>query len=85
MNMEDRIAIVTQMTVNQEGLIEEHRIFPAWVRNHAQLAYPSVGSCWEGQGPIPEKIHSTQGLEQALRLQHEIAQTLKRSAMKWVL
>ncbi len=75
---EDRMAVVTHMTVNDEGHIEKHTIFRALVHNHAQLTYRGVGGWFDGRDAIPEKIALMPRLEQTLRLQHQIAQALKK-------
>lgn len=75
---EDRLAIVFKILVGEEGEIEEGEIFEAMVRNHAKLAYPSLGSWLEGDGPIPAKVNAVAGLREALLCQHQAAQLLKK-------
>ncbi len=74
---QDRVALVVRATVNREGEVEEGSIFEAYVRNHAKLAYLSLGSWLEGKGEIPEKVKQVPGLEEALKCQHQTAQALK--------
>ena len=47
------------------------------VRNHAKLAYPSLGAWLEGNGPMPPKIADVKGLEENLRQQDRVARALK--------
>ncbi|SRR5581483_4930004 len=75
---EDRLAIVFKILIGEEGEIEEGEIFEAVVRNHAKLAYPSLGSWLEGQGPIPAKVKEVGGLKESLLCQHKAAQLLKK-------
>lgn len=74
---EDRLALVVKVIMNSHGEIEEGSIFEAKVRNHAKLAYPSLGAWLQGSGKIPDKINAVSGLEKALLCQHKAAQVLK--------
>ena len=74
----DRLAIVVKVEMSSDGELREGEIFEAMVRNHAQLAYPSLGAWLEGKGEIPEKIKQVHGLRKALLCQHQVAQTLKK-------
>lgn len=74
---EDRVAMVVQIKVDSTGKIEEGAISPALVRNHAKLAYNAVGSWLEGRAEMPEKVENVSGLENALKVQHEVAQLIK--------
>ena len=47
------------------------------VRNHAKLAYPSLGAWLEGTGPMPPKVGTVAGLEANLREQDRAAQVLR--------
>ena len=49
---EDRPAIVVEMGIDPDGTVQNSDIYTAIVRNHAKLAYNSVGSWLEGEGPI---------------------------------
>lgn len=73
---EDRLAVVIDMEVGPKGRIRQESVYRAWVRNKAQLAYPSVGAWLEGQTLPPEKVR-TRGLEEQLRIQDRIAQKLR--------
>lgn len=74
----DRLAIVVKVEMTSEGELRDPEIFEAMVRNHAKLAYPSLGAWLEGNAEIPEKVQGIPGLEQALLCQHRTAQTLKK-------
>ncbi len=75
---EDRMAVVIEVNVNEEGDVEGGKIFRALVRNHAKLSYGGVGDWLEGKIPIPEKIKTVGGLETSLKYQHRIAQLLQK-------
>jgi exoribonuclease-2 len=70
---EDRAAVVIDFVVNASGEIGESSIYPALVRNHAQLTYNKVGAWLEGHGELdvaPE-------LQAQLKLQDEAARLLR--------
>ena len=73
----DRAAIVIEYAVEPDGSIGRSDVYQALVRNHAQLAYPSVGAWLEGTGPMPPAIGRVPGLEENLRWQDDAAQALK--------
>lgn len=47
---EDRMAMVVDMVFGTNGELQESEVYPAQVRNHVKLAYPSVGAWLEGTG-----------------------------------
>lgn len=73
----DRVAVVVEMVLSEDGSLQHSDLYEATVRNHAKLAYNSVGSWLEGNGPVPRGISTVAGLEENLRLQDRIAQKLK--------
>ncbi len=76
---QDRLAIVIQMEVDAAGSIQKPEVYRALVHNHAKLAYHSVGAWLERQGhqKMPERVAKTKGLDGQLRMQDEIAQTMR--------
>jgi len=74
---QDRLAIVVEMLVNPGGELEDSNVYPAWVHNHAKLAYNSVAAWLEQNGAIPAAITAVQGLAENLKLQDKAAQSLK--------
>ncbi len=74
---EDRLSIVVEMVVGADGSLEDSKIYRAWVRNHAKLAYNSVAAWLEKKGDIPQEIAAVQGLAENLQLQDRIAQSMK--------
>lgn len=73
---EDRVSVVVEMTVGVDGTVEDSSICRALVRNKAKLAYNSVAAWLEGEGPIPEAITAVPGLEENLRIQDRVAQSM---------
>lgn len=75
---QDRLAVVVKMEITSKGVIATSSIFEGWVHNYAKLTYNSIGPWLEGKNSIPEKVKEVDGLENILRLQHEIAQLLRK-------
>ena len=74
---EDRLAIVVEMTIAEDGAVRSTTLFRALVHNHAKLAYNGVAAWLAGDAPAPERIAAVSGLEAQLRLQDQVAQRLK--------
>jgi len=75
---QDRLSVVTEMTVHADGTLGESTIYRALVRNRAKLAYGSVAAWLQGAGTAPPRLGAVLGLDSQLRLQNDIAQALKR-------
>ena len=73
----DRLAVVIEMVFAADGSIPSSDIYRTIVNNHAKLAYNGVADWLEGRGPMPRGIGSVSGLDENLRLQDRVAQTLK--------
>src|SRR5579862_3031047 len=74
---EDRACIVTEFVLGSRDLVAASQIYPAVVRNKAQLAYNAAGAWLEGRAEAPEKVASSEELQAQLRLQNEVAQRLR--------
>ena len=75
---DERLAVVTEMTVSEEGEVTDSELYRAVVLNHAKLAYNGVGAWLEGNGSAPDKLGAIPGLEEQIRLQDSAAQALRR-------
>jgi exoribonuclease-2 len=75
---EERLALVTDMTVDGEGVVADGRLYRAIVVNKAKLAYNGVAAWLEGTGLAPAKVSAVAGLAENLRLQDRVAQALRR-------
>jgi VacB/RNase II family 3'-5' exoribonuclease len=73
---EDRVAMVTEICVDEAGAASEGKAYRALVRNRAQLAYPGVGAWLEGKGPAPAKVAQNARLAAQLKLQDAAAQRM---------
>ena len=74
---EDRLAVVVDMTITEDGVVRSSNIFRALVHNHAKLAYNGVAAWLAGEAPAPERVTVVSGLDAQLRLQDQVAQRLK--------
>jgi VacB/RNase II family 3'-5' exoribonuclease len=75
---QDRLAIIVEMVVGEHGELEDSKIYRAWVRNHAKLAYNSVAAWLDGEGDMPTELAEAPGLAENLQLQDQAAQRLKK-------
>jgi VacB/RNase II family 3'-5' exoribonuclease len=75
--MEDRLAIVVEMTVTGDGRVADSDVYRAAVRNHAKLAYDGVGAWLEGRATAPPALARVRGLDDRLRAQDRVAQALR--------
>jgi exoribonuclease-2 len=74
---QDRLAIVVEMVIAEDGAVLSSTLFRALVRNQAKLAYNSVAAWLAGETPEPEQVKAISGLDAQLRLQSQVAQRLK--------
>jgi ribonuclease R len=74
---QDRLAVVVEMVVAEDGAVLRSTIFRALVRNQAKLAYNSVAAWLAEEAPAPERVTAVSGLDAQLRLQDQVAQRLK--------
>ena len=73
----DRPSMVIEFAVSADGSVNSSKLYPALVRNQAQLTYNAVGAWLEGTGTAPPKITASAQLQVQLKLQDEVAQVLK--------
>jgi exoribonuclease-2 len=74
---QERLAVVIEMFVADDGTVTKGDVFRATVKNYAKLAYNSVAAWLDGQGPAPERVASVPGVDAQLRLQDRVAQALR--------
>jgi exoribonuclease-2 len=70
---QDRVAVVIEYVVTAEGEIASSTVYPALVRNRAQLTYRKVGAWLEGHG----ELAVSPDLQAQLKLQDQAAQQLR--------
>jgi exoribonuclease-2 len=74
---EDRLAMVIEMVVAEDGSTSDHGIYPALVHNRAQLTYNGVGPWLENKTGPPPKVAECEPLQAQLQLQNSAAQRLR--------
>ncbi|PYQ18195.1 MAG: ribonuclease II, partial [Acidobacteria bacterium] len=62
----DRPAMVVEVVVAADGSTGSHDVYPALVRNRAQLDYDSIGRWLEGEAPAPAKVAASAELADQL-------------------
>ena len=75
---QERLGIVIEMTVASSGTLTHSDLYRARVLNRAKLAYRSVAAWLDGKGAAPGPVAAVPGMEQQLRLQDGVAQSLKK-------
>jgi ribonuclease R len=74
----DRLAVVVEFSVSADGTLSDSSLYRATVRNRAKLAYDSVAAWLAGTGAAPARVAAVPGMDQQLRSQDKVAQSLKR-------
>jgi VacB/RNase II family 3'-5' exoribonuclease len=74
---QDRMAIVTEVVVGADGAMTDSNVGRATVCNRAKLAYDSVAAWLDGVAPPPPRVAAVPGLDEQLRVQDRVAQSLK--------
>jgi VacB/RNase II family 3'-5' exoribonuclease len=74
----ERLAVVIEMTIDADGMMTSSGIDRAVVFNRAKLAYDSVAAWLDGTAPAPARVAAVPGLDEQLRLQDRVAQSLRR-------
>jgi len=75
---QERLSLVIDITVAADGSIGASEVYRAVVVNRAKLAYDSVAAWLDGRAPPPPRVAAVAGMDQQLRIQDGVAQTLKR-------
>jgi exoribonuclease-2 len=74
---QERLAIVVEMVIGADGSLESFDVYRGRVRNQAKLAYSSVAAWLEGAAAAPAAVAAVVGLDENLRLQDRVAQSMK--------
>ena len=75
---EDRLAVVVDMVVAEDGSVAEAELYTGVVHNRAKLTYDAVARWLEGEGPMPDRMADVPGLDEQIRLQDQAARRLRR-------
>jgi exoribonuclease-2 len=71
----DRLALVVELTVGDDGEVSGREVYPALVRNRAKLVYERIGDWLNGAAPVPPEVARVEGLE--VKLQRDVAGSLR--------
>ena len=74
---EDRLAVIIEMLVRDDGSIGQGDVYRGLVHNHAKLAYDRVAAWLDGEQDEPEKLARVEGLADSLRLQDRTADRMR--------
>jgi VacB/RNase II family 3'-5' exoribonuclease len=72
-----RMSVVFDMTFGADGELQVSDIYRAVVTNRAKLAYPDIAA-WLVGGPAPAALTAVSGLDEQVRMQDQVAQSLRR-------
>jgi VacB/RNase II family 3'-5' exoribonuclease len=75
---EERLAIVIEMEVAADGAVGKSEVYRGRVLNRAKLAYNGVAAWLDGGAAPPPRLAAVPGLEEQLRMQDRVAQTMRR-------
>jgi len=78
----DKLSLVIEFIVAKDGTFHSECVYPAIVRNKAQLTYNAVGAWLENLQAAPDKVAASADLQAQLRLQDEAAQALKNERFR---
>src|SRR5450631_234869 len=73
----ERLALIIDMTINAAGALVQSDVYRGWVVNRAKLAYNSVGAWLAGAAPAPAAVAAVAGMDQQLRTQDQVSQSLR--------
>lgn len=74
---QDRVALVIEMLVGDDGNTGEGDVYRAVVHNKAKLAYDRVAAWLDGKDEAPEKVTRVEGLAETLKLQDRTADRMR--------
>ncbi|MGB5012592.1 MAG: RNB domain-containing ribonuclease [Pyrinomonadaceae bacterium] len=72
----DRLAVVADMTVKENGDVPESTFYRALVRNQGKLSYEKIGDFLDNDGEAPEDLQRLPELQGQIELQREAAKRL---------
>ena len=75
---QERLSVVVDMLVADDGTVSESSIYRALVLNHAKLTYDAVSAWLDGTACAPPQMASVPGLEEQVRLHDVLAGKLRR-------
>jgi exoribonuclease II len=74
---EERLAVVVEIVVRDDGTVNDGDVYRARVRNQAKLAYNRVAAWLDSEDDEPEKVTRVKGLAETIRLQDKTADKMR--------
>ncbi|MEK8033460.1 RNB domain-containing ribonuclease [Ideonella sp. DXS29W] len=74
---QDRLAVVVEMTVSDDGSVIDSTLYRAVVLNRAKLAYDSIAAWLDGRADAPAAVAASPALQQQLALHDRVARSLR--------
>ena len=74
---EERLAMVAELVVRDDGQTTDGDVYFARVYNHAKLAYNQVAAWLEGESGVPAEIAALEGLAETIKLQDAAADRMR--------
>jgi len=75
---ENRLAIVVETIISEDGNALSSKLYRARVRNKAKLAYDSVSAWIEQLSGMPAELEAVTGMDQQIIMQDTVAQKLRK-------
>jgi exoribonuclease II len=75
---QERLAVVADIQVAEDGTVAESTIYRALVLNRARLTYDAVSAWLDGSAPAPPQVASVPELENQVRLHDTVAKQLRQ-------
>ncbi len=72
----DRLAIVIEMVITENGDVPEHSIYRALTHNYAKMTYGEIGAWLDENGVEPNEFERVEGLREQIVLQQKAARRL---------
>jgi exoribonuclease-2 len=74
---QNRLALVTDMVFDADGVLTQSTLYRALVRNQAKLAYDAVSAWIEGEAELPAAAAAVPGMAAQLQRQDAMAQRMR--------
>ncbi len=74
---EERLAIVIEMVIDDQGEVTASDVYRAVVHNRAKLAYNAVAAWLDGSRPAPARLQAVTGLDEQIRIQDQTAHRMR--------
>jgi exoribonuclease-2 len=73
----ERLAVVVEMTIADDGEVAGSQLYRAVVRNQAKLTYNGVAAWLDGNAPAPAAVAANPALQAQLQMHDRVARSLR--------